>query len=215
VEKITIQNSHLDSLSELLLCDTLYKAFDDAGSVHVWPCVKSLNISNNVIKNVSDIGNLVPALRHIDLSYNQLCTVFNVTSLPYLESVSYAGNVISYVTNLHLRFGNIKTLDLSQNQIEHLDAFFKLYSLVELNLSCNRIACVEQVRHLADLPCLEVLILTGNPVASSVDYRVRSLSYFGPRANDVSLDNEKASLTEMDQISILQAIEVARQSMLS
>jgi len=214
VERLSILNSHLDSLSQLLLSDTVYKAFDEAGPVHTWPKVKSLNLSNNIIKSLTDVGKLVPSLQQIDLSYNQLCSIFSLTSLPYLEHVTYAGNVIAFLSDLHLKFGNITVIDFSQNQIEHLDAFCKLYSLVELNLSCNRVSDVEQVRHLSDLPCLELLILTGNPVASCVDYRVRSLAFFGQRANDVCLDNEKASLTEIDQISILQAIEVARRSML-
>lgn len=111
--------------------------------------------------------------------------------------------------------GNITVLDMSQNQIEYLEAFSKLYSLIILNLSCNKISCVEEVQQLSHLPCLEVLILTGNPVASTVDYRVRSLAYFDGRANDISLDNEKASLVEVDQISILQAIEQARRSTLN
>ncbi len=57
--------------------------------------------------------------------------------------------------------------------------------------------------------------IPGNPVASTVDYRVRALAYFNGRANDISLDNEKASLSEVDQISILQAIEQARKTTIS
>jgi hypothetical protein len=55
-------------------------------------------------------------------------------------------------------------------------------------------------------------MLTGNPVASSLDYRVRALAFFGSRSSEIALDNEKASLMEVDQIAILQAIEKARQS---
>lgn len=111
--------------------------------------------------------------------------------------------------------GNVTFLDMSENQIESLAGFSKLYSLAVLNLSCNKVSDVSEVGHLSDLPCLEVLILTGNPVASTVDYRVRALAYFNGRANELSLDNEKASLSEVDQISILQAIEQARKTTLS
>lgn len=166
------------------------------------------------MKNVDDLGPLVRKLRYLDLSFNQLCSVFNLTSLPELERVSYSGNIISYLTDLNILLGNVKILDMSQNQIEKLQCFGKLYSLVVLNLSCNRVSSVEEVRFLSDLPCLEVLILTGNPVASTVDYRVRALAYFNKRASDISLDNEKASLMEIDQIAILQAIELARKTML-
>jgi len=163
---------------------------------------------------VDDIGKLVPKLRILDISFNQLCSVFNLTSLPELHHVNYSGNIISFLTDLNVLLGNVKILDMSQNQIESLQSFSKLYSLVVLNLGCNNVSSVEQVKHLSELPCLEVVNLTGNPVASTVDYRVRALAYFGDRANDISLDNEKASLMEMDQISILQAIELARRTTL-
>jgi len=161
---------------------------------------------------VDDVGALAPKLRNLDLSFNQLHSVFNLTSLPLLDNISYGGNVISYLNDMNILLGNVTVLDMSQNQIEGLKSFGKVYSLVVLNLSCNKVTNVEEVNHLSELPCLEVLILTGNPVASSVDYRVRALAYFNGRAKDISLDNEKASLAEVDQISILQAIEQARKS---
>lgn len=77
-------------------------------------------------------------------------------------------------------------------------------------MGCNKVKSVEEVKFLSNLPCLETLILTGNPVAKCVDYRVKALSYFGSRAGDLALDNENASVTEIDQISILQAIELAK-----
>lgn len=157
----------------------------------------------------------MPNLRQFELSFNKLRDVFTLTSLPLLERISYSGNVIcSSLTDLHLRFGNIIILDMSQNMIECLQPFHKLYSLVVLNLSCNKVTDVDQVKHISNLPCLESLILTGNPVSSSVDFRVKALSFFGNRAGVLELDNEKANSTEMDQISIIQAIELARRSTL-
>jgi len=212
LRRLSVQNSHLESIAHLLLCDSLYKTFDEAGPSHVWPHLDTLHLSNNVLKSVSDLGNLAPNLRTLDLSFNQLIQVFDLTSLPYLEQVSYAGNLLHHTFNLHLSFGNIRILDVSRNQLERLEPFSKLYSLVYLNLSCNRVEDVQEVRHLSKLRVLECLMQTGNPVASSLDYRVRSLAFFGPRAADIVLDNEKASVTEIDQIAILQAIEKAKQS---
>jgi Leucine-rich repeat (LRR) protein len=210
--RLSVHNSHLESTSQLLLSDTLYKTFAEAGVSYVWPHLQSLNLSNNVLRSTRDLGTLVPSLRHLDLSFNQLTTVFELTALPYLEHVSYVGNVITEAHDLHLSFGNLKVLDLGRNGIERLGGFSKLYSLGVLSLSCNRVESVTEVKHLAELPCLELLSLTGNPVAASLDYRVRALSYFGSRAPDVVLDNEKASLTEVDQISIIQAIDMARRT---
>lgn len=161
---------------------------------------------------MGDIGKLVPNLRYLELSFNKLPDVFTLTSLPHLERISFRGNIIATMNDLHLRFGNVVILDMSQNMIECLQPFFKLYSLGLLNLSSNRVIEVEQVKHISNLPCLESLILTGNPVATSVDYRVRTLSFFGSRASLIELDNEKANSTELDQISIIQAIELGKRS---
>ncbi|ODM97407.1 Nischarin [Orchesella cincta] len=212
VERLSIHNCTFQSMNQILLCDSVYKTFAESGLSYSWNNVISINCNNNTFEDVGDIGDLVPSLRCIELSYNKIRNVFNLTSLPQLERVSYSGNVIVSPVDLHLQFGNIVILDMSQNIIECLQAFHKLYSLVVLNLSCNKVSAVEQVKHISFLPCLESLILTGNPVASTVDYRVKALSYFGNRASTLELDNEKANSTEMDQISIIQAIELAKRS---
>lgn len=156
------------------------------------------------------MGKLAPALQYLEFDFDKLQDVFSLTSLPKLETVSYRGNIIKSPSDLHVRFGNILILDVSQNQIECLLPFQKLYSLVILNLSSNKIHEVEQIKHVSKLPCLESLILTGNPVACAVDYRIKALSYFGSRAAILELDNEKANSTEMDQIAIIQAIEMGK-----
>lgn len=43
-----------------------------------------------------------------------------------------------------------------------------MYSLVTLDVSCNLIADIDEVDHVAGLPCLEELILTGNQIAGIV-----------------------------------------------
>ncbi len=59
-------------------------------------------------------------LVHLDLSFN---------NLKVLEGA-------------HTKLGNIKTLNLSGNQLETLSGLSKLYSLVNLDLSRNRLAQV-------------------------------------------------------------------------
>lgn len=98
-------------------------------------------------QSVEDIGKLAPKLRFFDLSFNQLHTVYNLTSLPELEHVSYSGNVLSFIgCDMNVLLGNVTVLNMSQNQIENLNVFSKLYSLTVLNLSCNVINDVDEVR---------------------------------------------------------------------
>lgn len=70
-------------------------------------------------------------LVHLDLSYNKLSS---------LEGV-------------HTKLGNIKTLNLAGNLLESLSGLHKLYSLVNLDLSNNRIEQVSRV------PCSDVRVV--------------------------------------------------------
>lgn len=59
-------------------------------------------------------------LIHLDMSYNNL----------------------TVLEGLHTKLGNIKTLNLAGNQLETLSGLNKLYSLVNLDLSSNKLAQV-------------------------------------------------------------------------
>lgn len=110
-----------------------------------------------------------------------------------------------------MKVGNIKTLNLSQNHIVSLKGFRKLYSLVTLNLSCNKIVDIEEVCYIGDLPCLENLILTGNAVATTIDYRIKVLEHFKDRAKDICLDNERPSQCELDKVAVVRALRIVKE----
>ncbi|XP_069954926.1 nischarin-like [Cherax quadricarinatus] len=105
-------------------------------------------------------------------------------------------------------------LDLSQNSLSSLKGLSKLYSLSSLNVSTNNICEISEVSHLSRLPCLETLILTGNPVATIVDYRTKVLELFGQRASEICLDNERPTQRELEFVAVLQAIRASREGRL-
>ncbi|KAJ8877231.1 hypothetical protein PR048_021685 [Dryococelus australis] len=107
--------------------------------------------------------------------------------------------------------GHIVVLDLSQNNISSLQGFSKLYSLESLDVGCNQLSEVVEVKHISSLPCLENLILLGNPVAIVVDYRVRVLEHFGSHAGEICLDNDKPTQKELDTVAVLQAIRIVKE----
>lgn len=109
---------------------------------------------------------------------------------------------------LHTKVGNIKILNLSQNCISSCSGFNKLYSLESLDLSCNKISEIEEIEHISKLPCLENLMLTGNCVATVVDYRIKVLECFGDRAKFICLDNERPSQAELDKVAVLRALRI-------
>lgn len=85
----------------------------------------------------------VPFLWSLDLKYSTLFSMLpqHLYNLVHLD-LSY--NKLSSLEGVHTKLGNVKTLNLAGNLLESLSGLHKLYSLVNLDLSDNRI---EQVSH--------------------------------------------------------------------
>lgn len=154
---------------------------------------------------------LVPKLQQLNLSSNKLTELCDVSCLHDLQVLNLSLNRFSLCENWHAKIGNIVKIDLSQNKVESLKGFSRLFSLECLDLSCNLITDVEEVQHICNLPCLEYLWLTANPVASSIDYRVKVIEQFNSRMGELCLDNEKASEKELDTARVLQALRIVKE----
>lgn len=155
--------------------------------------------------------NLAPNLKVLKLNNNRICKIDDLSGLPKLTHIYLTNNKIVDCENLHTKLGNVLVLDLSQNGITSLSGFSKLYSLESLNLSCNKISDIIEISHIGSLPCLENVILTGNVLATIVDYRAKVFEWFGNRAKDICLDNEKPSQSELDKAAVFQALTFLRE----
>lgn len=177
----------------------------------MWKKLTIINFASNNINNVDWAIKLVPKLQHLNLSSNKLSELCDISCLHDLQVLNLSMNRFSMCHNWHAKIGNIVKIDLSQNKIESLQGFSKLYSLESLDLSCNLISDVEEVQYICNLPCLEYLWLTANPVASSIDYRVKVIEQFNARMSEICLDNEKASERELDTARVLQALRIVKE----
>lgn len=207
IQQLAWHNTDSSQISEFLLCDCVHKTdiLDDQSKS--WPQLENINLSDNKLAAIDKSIRLVPNLKTLVLDRNQIKTVENVSCLPYLQTLSLCENQISTCIDLHLELGgNLMHLNLSQNNLTSLKGFRKLFSLVKLDVSCNAIETISEVDFVANLPCLEELILTGNPIAGSVDYRSRVLARFDDRINDIYLDNEKGNAQEIDTALVLAAL---------
>lgn len=108
----------------------------------------------------------------LDLSNNQLPSVDNLQNCSALRYLNVAFNNIRALDNLHSRVGQLTTLVLRNNRIADLAPLGKLFALEKLDVAFNLVAAIDQVAHLRNLPCLEALQLTGNPIAFIFGYRV-------------------------------------------
>ncbi|XP_014204877.1 nischarin [Copidosoma floridanum] len=212
VKTLKVHDSKLKNMTELTMCEEVHKHISSANDSHVWLKVTTLDLSNNQIEVIDEAIKLLPNIETLVLNNNRLNEISNVTLLPRLSQLHLASNSFSSLPeNLHAKLGKIVYIDLSGNQLTSLVSFAKLYCLEGLDLSCNRIEDIEEVKHIGNLPCLENLRLTGNPVSTIVDYRVKVLEPFGRRAADIYLDNEKPNQKELDTVSVFQALRIARE----
>lgn len=179
--------------------------------MQIWKKLTTINFASNNINKVDWAIKLVPKLQHLNLSSNKLSELCDISCLHDLQVLNLSMNKFVICENWHAKIGNILKIDLSQNKIESLQGFSKLYSLESLDLSCNVIDNIEEVQHICNLPCLEYLWLTANPVASTIDYRVKVIEQFNARMSEICLDNEKASEKEMDTARVLQALRIVKE----
>lgn len=211
LKSLDIQNSGLKHLGQGLLCDQLHKDCFTGDGPNAFRNIVHASFSSNNLTDIDQSVNLIPNVEVLNLESNQIEEINNLTKLAKLKSLNLSNNNFRNLENLELKLGKIVVLNLSQNYITSLAGFSKLYSLETLDVRSNQIVEVSEVKHICNLPCLENLILTGNPVSVVVDYRVKVLELFGTRALELCLDNEKSDQKELDKVAILQAFRLAKE----
>ncbi|KAJ9599010.1 hypothetical protein L9F63_010467 [Diploptera punctata] len=211
VTNLCVHHANVKEMTQVLLCDDLHKDVNYTSHGHMWKKLIKADFSNNSMENIDEGVKLMPNIEQLNLNNNKISALSNLTSLPHLSHLYLSANCFVEANDFHTKLGNIRYIDLSQNSISSLKGFSKLYSLESLDLASNQVSDLSEIRYVSALPCLENLILTGNPVAVVVDYRVRVLEQFGNRALEICLDNEKPSQKELDTVAVLQAIRIVKE----
>lgn len=212
VRIITVYNSKLKTPEDILLCDNVHKEWSsDMDSSMIWNKVKVVDFSWNEILTLKSLTVLTPNVKTINLNGNLLNTIEDLSPLSYLSHLSLSSNNITEVFNLHIKLGNVICLNLSSNKISNLEAFSKLFSLEMLDLGSNLVEDIDQLKHLSGLQNMNYLVLSGNPVSTVVDYRIKVLGILKKRTSDFCLDNERPTQKELDTVAIMHAIKVAKE----
>ena len=129
--------------------------------------VLSLDASFNRIGDLS-FANILVSVKRLDVS-NNLIERLPVLTLPFVYVLNVSGNVISEVDEGALRNTGLGYLDMSDNRLTSLDAAVAFpYSLVELNLTRNRISAVQRSAF-EDMSDLRVLDMSFNRLADQMD----------------------------------------------
>jgi len=212
VRIITVYNSKLRTPEDILLCDNVHKEWSsDMDSSMIWNKVKVVDFSWNEILTLKSLTVLTPNVKTINLNGNLLNTIEDLSPLSYLSHLSLSSNNITEVSDLHTKLGNVICLNLSSNKISNLEAFSKLFSLEMLDLGSNLVEDIDQLQHLSGLQNMNYLVLSGNPVSTVVDYRIKVLGILKKNTSDFCLDNERPTQKELDTVAIMHAIKVAKE----
>uniref|UniRef100_A0A8B9GFP7 Nischarin n=1 Tax=Amazona collaria TaxID=241587 RepID=A0A8B9GFP7_9PSIT len=179
--------------------------------IPTWRTLTTLDMSHNSISQIDDSVKLIPKIEFLDLSHNGVSLVENLQHLYNLVHLDLSYNKLTSLEGVHTKLGNIKTLNLAGNQLERLCGLNKLYSLVNLDLSNNKIEQIDEVKNIGNLPCLEKVVLSSNPLSIIPDYRTKVLAQFGDRASEVCLDNTITTEKELDTVEVLKAIQKAKE----
>ena len=140
-----------------------------------------------------------PALKKLDLSYNQIRKFEGLDHLASLTELDLSGNQIAKLEGLNA-LTSLTRLDLSDNQIAKLEGLDSLTSLTELYLSGNQIAKLEGLNALTSLTGLN---LSGNQIS-----KLESLASLTSLTRLNLSDNQIAKLEGLNALTSLTGLDL-------
>ncbi|AKV64918.1 Leucine Rich Repeat (LRR)-containing protein [Porphyromonas gingivalis] len=140
-----------------------------------------------------------PALKKLDLSYNQISKLEGLERLTSLTKLRLRSNQIRKLEGLD-SLTSLTKLSLSDNQISKLEGLERLTSLAELYLLDNQISKLEGLERLTSLT---ELYLSGNQISKLEGLeRLTSLTKLRLRSNQISKLEGLDSLTSLTKLSL-------------
>ena len=127
----------------------------------------SLDLSHN---NVEELAQLPSAMLHLNASYNRVQSAEGAGRLTQLVELNLGYNLITSLQPLE-RLTHLQVLLAAGNRIGSLHGLSSMGMLECLDLKCNYVERLAEVRVLSLNAALRVLTLQGNPVAKQSNYR--------------------------------------------
>ncbi|KAL7678414.1 hypothetical protein ACOME3_004640 [Neoechinorhynchus agilis] len=163
--------------------------------------VVELNLRNNQIKEIKNLGALCDTLKRLDLYGNQITEIKNLSELRNLVFLDLSFNRIRIIEGLD-SLVKLESLFLIHNGITEIDRLDRLEKLSLLELGDNRI---KEIKNLDKLKCLVTLHLGNNSIK-----RIDNLSVVGPTLQLLSLTSNRLSKIEgLDCLAELRELYLA------
>lgn len=169
-----VEKKYLVKLNPLILPGSRVNIPDN----YLWSNLVTLKLSNCGIAKIDQSLHFFPNIKYLDLSRNSIQHIIHLQDCISLKYINLSHNRIRVLSNLERVLGSVTRLNVSHNEIESLDGIDKIYSLERINASHNLLDDFAEVQHVCRLPCLESLVLSDNPIADHVEYRLKVFMEF-------------------------------------
>lgn len=159
-----------------------YSGYQRISSLEPYVNLTSLWLNNNlitVIEGLSTLKNLVC----LYLNDNGIEEISGLDELENLETLCLSNNYISKIQNLS-KLTKLHTLEIDHNDIksaENIKGILEVPSLVNLNLSRNKLETEDFLPIVSQLKSLSVLKMMGNPIARTMSQYRRKIIYKMPQ----------------------------------
>ncbi|KAK0130405.1 hypothetical protein ONS96_000925 [Cadophora gregata f. sp. sojae] len=120
-----------------------------------------LDLYDNLISKISHLDNLT-LLKSLDLSFNKIKHIKNISHLTQLTDLYFVQNKISVIENLE-GLTKLRNLELAANRIREIQGLETLTALEELWLGKNKIV---EINNLSSLTNLKILSIQSNRIRS-------------------------------------------------
>ncbi|XP_071461970.1 leucine-rich repeat and guanylate kinase domain-containing protein [Marmota flaviventris] len=136
-------------------------------NLSAYHALTKLILDNNEIEEIRGLD-MCSSLTHLSLSNNRITTISGLNSLP-IKILCLSNNCIETITGLE-NLKALQNLDLSHNQICSLQGLQNHDLLEVINLEDNKIAELNEIEYIENLPILRILNLLRNPIQENPEY---------------------------------------------
>ncbi|CAG9858521.1 unnamed protein product [Phyllotreta striolata] len=172
----------------------------DKSQPYIWNELRIANLCYNEIVEIDNSFECTPSLHTLDLSHNNLNKADFLNLLPNLKHLNLSYNKLDAAPNFKGQIKNrLQVLVLNNNFIEDLSGILSLVSLMQLDLGHNCLLDHKSLLSISHLVSLQWLNLQGNPMCFHSQHRQMTCNYLTKNAKTVKFSLDGSALSKIEK----------------